>query len=100
MIDPLLQPFTFEADDRVFTCQIEQGRTRLAQPWWWFTVSGESHRFAPFQPVASDTVDSVQSRVLSYYRELVARRALSLDPRESWELRRKNLAALKSTRDR
>jgi hypothetical protein len=97
-LEPMLQPFTFEADDRMFACQIEQGRTRLAQPWWWFTVSGESHRFAPFQPVAEDTVESVRSRVLSYYRELVARRALSLDHREAWELRRKNLAALKSVR--
>jgi hypothetical protein len=95
----MLQPFTFEADDRLFTCQIEQGRSRLAQAWWWFTVSGESHRFAPFQPVADDTIDSVRSRVLSYYRELVARRALTLDQRESWELRRRNLAALKSVRN-
>jgi hypothetical protein len=100
MPETMLQPFTFEADDRVFACQIEQGRTKLAQAWWWFTVSGESHRFAPFQPVVGDTVESVRSRILSYYRELVARRALSLDPRESWELRRKNLAALKSPRNR
>lgn len=98
MIDPELQPFTFEADDRVFTCQIEHGRTALSHSWWWFTVSGESHRFAPFQPLAGDTIDSVQCRVLSYYRDLVARRAMSLDQRETWELRRKNIAALKSRR--
>ena len=100
MPETVLPPFTFEADDRVFACQIEQGRTKLAQPWWWFTVSGESHRFAPFQPVVGDTVESVRSRVLSYYRDLVARRAMTLDQRESWELRRKNLAALKSMRNR
>jgi hypothetical protein len=96
----MLQPFTFEADDRIFACQIEQGRSRLAQAWWWFTVSGESHRFAPFQPVADDTVDSVRFRVLSYYRELVARRAETLDQHDTWELRRRNLAALKSVRER
>lgn len=96
----MLQPFTFEADDRLFACQIEQGRSRVAQAWWWFTVSGESHRFAPFQPLAEDTVDSVQFRILNYYRELVARRSLTLDHRETWELRRKNIAALKSVRDR
>lgn len=98
--EPMLQPFTFEADNCVFACQIEQGRSRLAQAWWWFTVSGESHRFAPFQPVTSDTVDNVQARVLSYYRELVARRALPLDQRASSELRRKNLAALRTVRDK
>jgi len=100
MLETVLQSFTFEADDRIFACQIEQGRTRLAQPWWWFTVSGESHRFAPFQPEVGETIESVRCRVLSYYRELVARRALTLDPRETWELRRKNLAALKSLRNR
>ena len=63
-------------------------------------MTGESHRFAPFQPVVGDTIENVRARVLSYYRELVARRALTLDQRESWELRRKNLAALKSVRDR
>ena len=98
-LQPMLQPFTFEADERVFACQIEKGRSALTQAWWWFTVSGESHRFAPFQSVADDTIESVRFRVLSYYRDLVARRGLSLDRRESWELRRKNLAALKSVRN-
>ena len=95
--EPMLAPFTFEADDRTFACHIEGGETHVSQ-WWWFTVSGESHRFAPFQPSADDTVESVRSRVLSYYRDLVARRSLSLNQREAWELRRKNLAALKSVR--
>ena len=99
-LPPILQPFTFEADNRSFACQIEKGRSRLAQAWWWFTVSGEAHRFAPFQPVAGDTVDNVRSRVLSYYRELVANRDRTLDLRESSELRRKNLAALKSVRNK
>ena len=93
----MLARFTFEADDRTFVCQIEGGRTQVRQ-WWWFTVSGEAHRFAPLQPSADDSVGNVQSRILSYYRGLVARRALTLDQRESWELRRKNLAALKSVR--
>ena len=88
--------FTFEDEDRTFVCQIE-GTSPLRQ-WWWFTVSGEAHRFAPFQPSAEDTVGSVQLRIMSYYRELLARRALVLDPREAWELRRKNLAALKAGR--
>jgi hypothetical protein len=45
-------------------------------------------------------MESVRRRILDYYREMVARRALSLDPRETWELRRKNLAALKSAGQR
>ena len=81
---PMLAHFTFEADDRTFACQIEGGRIRVRQ-WWWFAVSGESHRFAPFQPSAEETLGSVQSRILSYYRELVARRALVSDRGEAWE---------------
>ena len=99
MPETMLQPFTFDADDQLFACQIEQRKGTVMQWWWWFTVSGEAHRFAPFQSSADDTVESVRSRVLFYYREMVARRALSLDPREAWELRRKNIAALKSLRD-
>ncbi len=97
--DSMILPFTFEADDRIFACQIEGGRARVRQ-WWWFTVSGEAYRFAPFQASADDTLENVRFRIVSYYRELVARRALSLDPREAWELRRRNLAALKSARRR
>ena len=93
-----MKKFTFEADDRIFSCAIEKGRAAGAQPWWWFTVSGESHRFAPFQPAAEDTVESVRDRVLTYFRALLARRALPLDHRSSWELRRQNLAALKITK--
>ena len=90
-----LARFTFEADDRTFVCQIEAQQSQLRQ-WWWFTVSGVAHRFAPIQPSAEDTVGSVQSRIVSYYREVVARRGLVLDRREEWELRRKNIAALKA----
>ena len=95
----MLEPFTFEADDRTFACGIERGRAEGAQAWWWFSVSGESHRFAPFQPDPQDTMESVQARILSYYRALLARRALPLDQRSSWELRQRNLAALRSTRE-
>ena len=93
----MIEAFTFEADDRIFACTIERGRAEGAQPWWWFTVSGESHRFAPFRPDTEDTVESVRERVLAYFRALLARRALPLDHRSSWELRRQNLAALKVT---
>jgi len=90
-----LSAFTFEADDRTFGCGIEVGRSEDAQSWWWFSVTGDSHRYAPFQPDTGDTTENVQARVLSYYRALLTRRSLPLDARSSWELRRQNLAALK-----
>ena len=92
----MLDTFTFQADNLTFACRIEKGRAEGAQPWWWFTVTGEAHRFAPFRPEVEDTVETVRARVLAYYRALVARRDLPLDRRSSWELRRQNLAALKT----
>ena len=92
----MVQPFIFEADGHTFACGIERRASRLAPLWWWFSVSGESHRFAPFQPAADDTLETVRFRILSYYRELVATRDTPTDWRESLERRRKNLAALKS----
>ena len=98
MLKTMLQPFTFDEDGQLFTCQVESRKSRIPQWWWWFTVSGESHRFAPFQASADDTIESVRSRVLIYYRDMLARRALSLGARETWELRQKNIAALHTTR--
>jgi hypothetical protein len=91
----VIADFTFQADDHTFGCRIETARTAGAQPWWWFNVSGDEHRYAPFQSDASDTVESVQLRIASYYRALLARRELPLDMRTTWQLRRQNLAALK-----
>jgi hypothetical protein len=91
----VIAAFTFEEDNRTFGCRVETGRTEGAQPWWWFSVSGDDHRYAPFQCDAADTIESVQLRIASYYRALLERRALPLDLRTTWQLRRQNLAALK-----
>lgn len=87
--------FNFEADERTFGCVVERARSEGAQPWWWFSVSGDAHRYAPFQAAADDTAESVQQRILAYYRALLLRRSQPLDARETWTLRRQNLAALK-----
>jgi hypothetical protein len=93
----MIAVFTFDADDRTFGCRVEKGRAEDAQPWWWFSVSGDGHRYAPFQATPEDTMESVRERVLSYYRALLVRRAMPLDQRTSWKLRRDNLAALKKS---
>jgi len=72
-------PFSFDADDRHFDCHIERGRSQDAQPWWWFSVSGERHRHPACPSRVEDTRDEIQSHVLSYFRALLLRRAFPLD---------------------
>jgi hypothetical protein len=90
----VIQPFGFEADDRKFECSIEKARPGR-EAWWWFTVTGDSQRHAPFQVDAEDTRETVEARVLAYYRALLVQRAQPRDMRTSWQQRRDNLAALK-----
>ncbi len=52
----------------------------MAEAWWWFGVSGDKQRYAPFRAVAGDTQYAIQSRISLYYRELMARRAMPAVP--------------------
>lgn len=97
MSDPITKAFSFRADERTFTCRIETSRAGGGWSWWWFSVSGDGQRYAPFVVAEGDTLESVTTRVLGYYRALVARRSLPLDAQSSMQLRRDNLAALKRT---
>lgn len=67
--------FAFENAGRLFACRIEQPRNPDGATWWWFTVSCDSHRYAPFHATADDTEESVQSRVVAHYNDLLVRRA-------------------------
>ena len=97
MSDAMTDAFSFQADERTFTCRIETSRAGAGWNWWWFSVSGDGQRYAPFVVAEGDTLESVSSRVLGYYRAVLARRSLLLDPQSSMQLRRDNLAALKRT---
>jgi hypothetical protein len=80
----------FEDGGRTFDCRVEgrraappRGRPQKGREgaWWWFRVSGDAQRYAPFQSAAEDTPASVRSRILAYYADLLARRALPLSAR-------------------
>lgn len=79
--DDVKESFSFEDAGRVFVCRIEEARRPHTPPWWWFTVSSDSHRYAPFHSSAGDTEDSVQARIVAYYDAMVARHA---EPRQPW----------------
>jgi hypothetical protein len=79
----VIEGFEFVDNGRTFTCQVDARGTARAEVWWWFRVStadrasvGDRHRYAPFRAAAGDTRASVQSAVVAFYDDLLARRAL------------------------
>src|SRR5579862_1283356 len=79
----------FEDAGRLFACRVEEARSPNTTAWWWFTVSSDSHRYAPFHSDASDTEDSVRARIVGFYDNRLARRDA---PRQPWR-RPDNVAA-------
>jgi hypothetical protein len=72
----MIGAFDFEDDGRTYACCVEQPRATRTEAWWWFGVSGDRHRYAPFPAVAEDTQDSVRWRILTFYADILARRPL------------------------
>ena len=67
--------FQFDHGGRTYTCSVRSSRLRAADAWWWFEVSGDRQRYAPFRAAAGDTSPSVRERVVAYYEDFLARRA-------------------------
>jgi hypothetical protein len=85
--------FSFVDAGRTFTCRVESSRPDAGDAWWWFDVSTARHeRHAPFRAEASDTAVGVQARVVSYYDELLARRAAPAQGRWNSRFRAKTPA--------
>lgn len=78
----LPKPFTFEQDGRTYSCTVEERTTEPVGTWWWFTVSSEQQRYAPFEVAAGDTQASVRSRIVAYYEHRLWVRAQPVVPRE------------------
>ena len=89
----MIKAFDFKDGDLTYTCTIEKRRTPGAEPWWWFGVSGDGHRYAPFQAASSDTQESVRTRIVTYYREHLERKAMPAVPRQHWASRGKGAPA-------
>src|SRR5919107_5725513 len=86
MAEPLLPPFAFEHDGRTFTCRVDALHLRSPEAWWWFSLSGDDRqRYAPFRAESGDTVADVRARIVSYYEDLLARRAAP--PQSRWQRR-------------
>ena len=81
--------FQFEDGGRTYTCRIEGPRGARTESWWWFGVSGDQQRYAPFQASSSDTQKDVRARIITYYSDLLFRRSQPAVPRHHWAQRGK-----------
>jgi hypothetical protein len=72
-----LKAFDFEDGGKVFSCRVEEQRRDRPETWWWFGVSGDRNRYAPFRAEIDDTEDSVRTRVVAYYTERMAPRVFT-----------------------
>lgn len=73
----MMAGFEFTDGGRSYSCKMEDRRSALGHTrWWWFGVSGDRSRYAPFVASADDTERSVRDRIVAYYDDLAARRGI------------------------
>lgn len=63
----MIKGFEFQEGGRSYTCTVEAMSGPDAEQWWWFAVSGDQQRYAPFRAERGDTRASVQERVVAFY---------------------------------
>ena len=80
-IDQSTTSVEFIDADRTFSCSVAPRSASESALWWWFRVSTDASRYAPFLAASDDTPMSVQTRVVAYYDDLLARRAAPAVPR-------------------
>ncbi len=85
----MVDAFEFEEGGRTYVCHVEKQKGSYTDGWWWFTVTGDGHRYAPFQSASGDTRNSVRDRIQHYHTDLLARRAAPAVPRNQWARRGK-----------
>lgn len=85
----MIKGFEFEDEGRAFSCTVEERPGPEAEAWWWFAVSGDPQRYAPFRAVASDTRGSVQDRVLDFYKNRLYQLAQPRERGGHWGTRKR-----------
>ena len=80
-----IKGFDFEHDSKTYHCTVAPLRAQGGESWWWFNVSGDPNRYAPFHAAGSDTRESVKTHIVEYYTNHVARRLAPPAPRGRWQ---------------
>lgn len=73
----MIAAFSFFHDNRTYNCYPERREGEQSEMWWWFTVTHDQNRYAPFLARPSDTRASTQSRIVAYYANHLAHRQMS-----------------------
>lgn len=89
----MIGPFQFEDGGRTYTCTIEKRTTAPVGTWWWFALSDERQRYAPFETAEKDTQKSVRERIIAFYNHRLERLAAPVEPRRHWGGRPKSVPA-------
>lgn len=63
----MIKGFEFRDKDRTYTCTVEARGGDPTDAWWWFAVTGDQQRYAPFRTERSDTQATVRERIVAYY---------------------------------
>ena len=79
----MIRSLDFENEGKKYTAVVEP-LGAAGQDWWWFRVSGDTHRYAPFHAAKSDTKDNVRTRIVAYYLGHLAARAAPPPMRGHW----------------
>ena len=95
----MIKDFSFEDDDRTYDCTVEERKAPPAGHWWWFAVTGDAQRYAPFEAASSDTQKSVKARVIAYYTKLLFARSQPVEPKQHWARRGRPPASAKIAAD-
>ena len=85
----MIRGFDFEEEGRAYRCTVEARRATPDDAWWWFDVSGDRQRYAPFQVEKADTQKAVKAKIVTYYANLLEARARPVEPRCHWARRPK-----------
>lgn len=64
----MINGFEFEDSGRSYACTVEAQKGPVKESWWWFSVSGDMQRYAPFRAASDDTRTSVQKRIVEFYK--------------------------------
>ncbi len=63
----MIKGFEFKDGMATYTCTVESRKGDTSDAWWWFAVSGDQQRYAPFRAERSDTQASVKERIVAFY---------------------------------
>lgn len=83
----MIKGFEFQDGGRQYVCTVEARIDK--EEWWWFAVSGDAQRYAPFRAERGDTRGSVQERIVEYYTNRIYQLAQPRERGSHWGSRKK-----------